>query len=74
MRYDQLPAKMRAQVDAQIGREPGRRRSRKVATEGTTTRWRCATEGCGEEFTTEAGFKDHPHARIEVVIVQAGAR
>lgn len=75
MRYEQLPQKLRDQVDAQIGRAPRAKRSRKVATgEGTTTRWRCATEDCGEEFTSEAGFKDHPHPRIEVVIVLTGAR
>lgn len=68
MKYAELPAGLRAQVDAQMGREP-RRRSRKVATEGTTSRWRCAS--CGEEFTSEAAFKDHPHPRIEVVLVQA---
>lgn len=69
MRYDQLPPNVKAQVDAQIGKQPKTRRSRTVAVGETTSRWRCAS--CGEILTTEAAMDRHPHARIECVLDDA---
>lgn len=59
MKYAELPASVRAQVDAQLGTTPKRRRSQKAATEGTTSQWRCATGDCRETFRNLAAMERH---------------
>lgn len=69
MRYEELPASVRAQVDAQLGEAPKRKRSQKAATEGTTSRWRCWR--CGAPFAFESGprgYESHEHGIIECVL------
>lgn len=72
MRYEDLDAKTRAQVDAQIGRKPRQKRSRKAATEGTTKRWRCRK--CGTIYTSQAAFDRSTCTILECVIEPTGAR
>jgi hypothetical protein len=68
MRYEDLPAAMRAQVDAELGKTPKRRTSQRAARSGTTSRWKCAS--CAETFTSWAAAERHnpAHPRIEVVL------
>lgn len=59
MRYDELPAKMRAQVDAQLGREgsSGKRRVSRAGTgDGQPCRYVC---GCGDRFPTFTSWERH---------------
>lgn len=68
LRYEKLGAAVRAAVDAQEGRQPKAKRSRAVATENTTTEWRCAA--CGTVYVSEAAFSRSACRRIEVVLAR----
>lgn len=71
LRYDQLPAKLRAQVDAQIGKQPRQRRSRTEVSGGTTTEWRCAADGATfddlDAMEAHVDAPDHPTGRYECI-------
>lgn len=68
MRYDQLPTSVKRKVDAAIGKQPGRTRSRATA-KGEFMPMRCVgVHGCGEIIRSEAALERHHGGRFEVIL------
>lgn len=68
MRYEDLPANLRKQVDAKLGKKPSSTKTKQGApTAGVDAH--CAT--CGEPVTSEAGMTRHReatgHGRYEII-------
>lgn len=59
MKYDDLPAALKAQVDAKLDKTSTKRTSQRVARAGTTTRLRCATGTCREVCRSVAAMERH---------------
>lgn len=73
MKYSELPAHLRAQVDARVGKPPAKRRGKGGGSTSGRATWKCAT--CSEVFTTWAAVDRHDptHCRIDCVLERAGA-
>lgn len=79
MRYEQLPAALRSQVDAKVGRAqraPRARTPRRGRPPGGQ-RWRCPQCPDREPFTAYATVErhvrdEHGHGRIEAAVTPAG--
>lgn len=71
MRYEDLPAGVRAQVDRKVGAPAKQRRGKGGGSTSGRASWRCAN--CGEVFTTWASVERHDptHTRIDCVLEPA---